>query len=100
MKFTTFWKLLPIAALLCPATLLPQMPPQPGKLAISSEPPGATVSIKGQVMTQHTNGTFLVSPGTYAIVVTSQDGKLKCTGSLTVASGQTASADCTAAGWR
>ena len=100
MKFTTSWKLLPIAALMCPAALLPQMPPQPGKLAISSEPPGATVSINGKVMSQHTNATFLVSPGTYAIVVTSQDGRLKCTGSLSVTSGQTASADCTMAGWR
>ena len=100
MKRTISTTLLSLAILLCPAALSTQMPPQPGKLVISSEPPGATVSIKGSVVAQHTNATFLVSPGTYPIVVTSQDGKFKCTGSLTVVSGQTASATCTAAGWR
>ena len=100
MKRVTSMTLLSVAVLLCPATLKPQMPPQPGKLVISSEPPGATVSINGTVMAQHTNATFLVSPGKYAVMVASQDGRLKCTGSLSVTSGQTASADCTAAGWR
>jgi hypothetical protein len=87
-------------AVLTLLAMAPQMPPQPGRLVISSEPAGATVTINGSVVAQHTNATFLVSPGTYAIVVSSQDGGMKCTGSLTVTAGQTASATCTAAGWR
>jgi hypothetical protein len=99
VKRMTSTTLLSLAIFLRPAALSPQMPPQPGKLAISSSPTGAAVSINGSVMQQQTNATFLVSPGTYAIVVNYQN-QFKCTGSLTVASGQTASATCTAAGWR
>ena len=93
-------KLLLVLVLLSPAALTPQMPPQPGRLAISSDPTGATVTINGQQMGQHTDATFVVSPGTYTVSV-SLEGKLSCSGiSLTVSAGQTAGGKCTASGWR
>jgi hypothetical protein len=100
VKSMTSKTLLCLAILLWPAALLPQMRPQPGKLVISSNPTGATISINGSVVSQHTNANFTVSPGNYAIVVTSPDGSFKCTGSRTVVSGQTVSVTCTAAGWQ
>jgi hypothetical protein len=100
MRYATSRTMLFVSILLCPAALSPQMPPQPGKLLISSEPAGATITINGNKVSQHTNATFLVSPGRYAIVVTSQDGRLKCSGALSVSAGQTAGATCTATGWK
>jgi hypothetical protein len=93
----------------------PQMPPPPARLVVTSEPAGATVTINGNKMSQNTNATFVVSPGAYAVAVSSADGKLACNQApasaapspnpkaariVTVASGDTAQLDCTAKGWK
>jgi hypothetical protein len=100
VKYMTLRTILFVSILLCPAALSPQMPPQPGKLVISSYPTDALIAINGKQVSQHTNATFLVSPGTYQIEVASTDGRIKCSGALTVAAGQTAGATCTATGWK
>jgi PEGA domain len=103
------------AALLASAFLFafsihPQTPPAPARLVISSEPTNAAVTINGNKMTQNTNATFLVSPGTYTIAVASADGKVACNQppnsgpkaarTVTVSSGDTAQLDCTPTGWK
>lgn len=88
---------------LLPAFLWAQMPPQPGKLIISSDPAGADVTINGSHMGQRTNATFVVSRGQYAIAVSSQETnpKLNCPAkTLTVYAGQTYTLQCTAQGWK
>jgi hypothetical protein len=86
--------------LLYPVALQPQMPPVPGKLLISSEPDGATITINGNKMSQLTNATFVVSPGDYTVAVSSPDRNLSCPGKVFhVASGGVVSHKCSAAGW-
>ena len=86
---------------LLPAAPRAQMPPQPGKLVISSEPSGAIVKINGHGMDQHTNAVFAVSAGEYRVAVSSADGALACPEiKISVASGQTAARLCTAKGWQ
>jgi len=79
------------------------MPPQPGKLVISSDPAGAVVTINGQQQSQHTNATFIVSPGTYPIRVQSSNPNFTCVkegeNSVHVSAGQTVFLTCTSAGW-
>jgi hypothetical protein len=90
-----------VLILLCPLELRTQMPPAPGKLIVSSEPPGAMVTINGNSMSQPTNATFLVSPGNYTVAVSSPDGKLRCPGTIfAVSAGGVVSHTCTAAGWK
>jgi hypothetical protein len=94
-------KVLGMAMLLLSPALWAQMPPQPGKLVISSEPSGAIVTINGQKMTQPTNATFVVSAGTYKVSVATADGVLVCSQvTLSVSGGQTALRHCTAKGWQ
>lgn len=102
MRYKTFRDgILLLSLLLCPLALRSQMPPQPGRLVITSEPPGATVTINGKQVSQHTNATFLVSPGSYTVSVASPDGRLSCPATtLSVSSGQTTTGDCSAAGWK
>ena len=86
--------------LLLPAALQPQMPPQSGRLVISSEPTGAVVTINGKQMGQHTNATFVVSSGNYRVSVASVDGSLHCAEIIiSVSGGQTVGRTCTAKGW-
>lgn len=54
--------------LLTPAMLL-QMPARPGKLVITSTPPGARIIINSQPRTEVTDVTLVVSPGLYKVVV-------------------------------
>jgi PEGA domain len=84
-----------------PATLLPQMPPQPGRLVISSDPAGAMVTINGRQMGQRTNATFVVSPGKYRVEVVGPGGNPTCRAiDLAVSAGQTVAKQCSAAGWK
>jgi PEGA domain len=93
-------RILSACILFLPAALHPQMPPQPGKLEILSDPPSATVTINGHRMAQLTNATFLVSPGVYSVSVASTDGKLRCASTpMSVNAGQTVVHKCTAQGW-
>ena len=92
--------LLAAALLLAPGAVRSQAPPV-GRLVISSDPPGAAVTINGSAMDQHTNATFTVSAGTYQVSVATADGSLRCPEkSIAVSAGQTIAYTCTSGGWR
>ncbi len=62
--------------LLLLATVLPaQSPKQPGKLAITSVPKGASIFVNGSKMGQPTDATFVVSPGNYRVSVIGRRGE-------------------------
>jgi len=87
---------------LFPGMLRAQMPNRPGRLTVESTPPGATVTIDGQVMQRVTPFTFVISPGEHRVTVQGKDeaGKeMSCTTSLNVESGSAKSLRCTAKGW-
>src|SRR5215813_10362810 len=97
MSLRTLWA----ATLLLAAGGVGSQVPPVGRLVISSDPPGATVTINGNPMDQHTNATFTVSAGTYTVSVASADGGLRCPEkSVPVSPGQTVSYTCSAGGWR
>jgi PEGA domain len=102
MNVATAWTPVLVAStMLLPTAPRAQMPPQPGKLVISSEPTGAVVTINGQKMSQPTNAVFAVSAGTYKVSVSSADGVLSCAElTLSVSGGQTAARQCTPKGWQ
>jgi hypothetical protein len=81
--------------LVFPALLHPQM--APGRLQVSSEPPGAIVTIDNRQMPRPTDATYVVFPGNHTVSVTGK--AIKCTASLTISSGVTKSVNCTARGW-
>ena len=86
--------------LLFPPASTPQMPPQPGKLVIRSEPAGATVTVNGKITNQPTNATFVVSPGTYTVSVAGETGKPNCPEiTVKVSSGQTVERVCSGTSW-
>lgn len=86
--------------LLFPLALLSQMPPQPAKLVIKSNPSGARITINGRSMTQRTDVTFLVSPGTYGVAASGDSGNPNCAErKVQVWSGQTATLTCDKAVW-
>lgn len=90
-----------VFALLCSAGLSLQMPPQPGRLVIRSEPSGAVIRIDAKEMPQRTDAVFVVSPGQYSVGVSSPDGRLNCgERSVTVSSGQTLTMVCKENSWR
>lgn len=98
---STGWRVLTAAIGLMPLGLWAQMPPQPGKLIILSEPSGAIVTINKNKMQQLTNATFVVSAGLYTVSVTSADKSFACPDTpINVAGGQTITRRCTAAGWQ
>jgi PEGA domain len=99
-RYKTSLKTVLVSILLCPASLRPQMLPV-GRLVISSEPPGATVTINGKPQRQPTNATFVVSSGDYKVSVAGPDGKTMCAvTTVTVSQGQTVTRNCTASGWK
>jgi PEGA domain len=99
VRYKTSSKVALVSVLLWPASLWSQMPSL-GRLVISSEPAGATVTINGKQQSQRTNATFVVSAGKYTISVASADGRLKCSDTVTVSVGQVVARNCTAAGWK
>jgi hypothetical protein len=99
----TNWRLMLLLAipLLLPVGLQPQMPPQPAKLSVYSEPAGAIVTINGQQMQQRTNATFVVSPGRYQVSVINSNPRLNCPSKpVELPPGQTLVITCTATGWK
>jgi PEGA domain len=85
--------------LLLAAALSAQSPKQPGKLAITSVPKGASILVNGSKMGQ-TDATFVVSSGNYRVSVTGGAGNLNCaTKSVTVSAGSTVDLNCSATGW-
>jgi PEGA domain len=86
--------------LLIAAALPAQSPKQPGKLAITSVPKGASIFVNGSKMSQPTDATFVVSPGNYRVSVTGGAGNLNCpTKPVTVSGGSQVDLHCSAAGW-
>ena len=87
-------------ALLFPALLSPQRPPAPGKLSVTSTPPGAAIVIDDQPMGRQTDFTFVVSPGTHSVSLKSPSLP-KCANPrrVSVRSGSTVSINCSAGGW-
>jgi hypothetical protein len=80
--------------------LSPQRPQLPGRLKITSTPPGAKITIDDQRLNQSTDFTFAVSPGDHSVAVISS-ALPKCAKPIkvTVTSGSVTSVNCTAAGW-
>lgn len=87
--------------LLCPPAMSPQMPPQPCKLVIKSEPTGARVTINGVIRDKPTDVTFIVSVGTYTVSVGVEGGKPYCAGTPIILKtpGQTAEWLCSGTAW-
>lgn len=86
--------------LLLAVSLPAQSPKQPGKLAISSVPKGASIFVNGSKMGQPTDATFVVSAGNYRVSVSGGTGNLNCpTKSVAVSAGEHVDLNCTAAGW-
>lgn len=89
-----------LSLMLASFVLRSQMPPQPARLVISSEPTGAIVTINGHQVDQRTAATFVVSPGKYAVSVAAPDGSVKCPEVVRkLAAGQTLILTCSAEGW-
>ena len=86
---------------LLPAPLSSQRPQPPGKLSVTSTPPGAQITIDKQPMSQLTDATFVVSPGGHDVVVKGKGDTLtKCANSsVQVESGRVTSIHCTSAGF-
>jgi len=85
---------------LFPWLLRPQA--APGRLQVTSEPPGATVTLDNKQMPRRTDSTFVVFPGNHMVAVTGKDKTgqtMRCTASLNISSGVTKSVHCTAKGW-
>ncbi|MGA8108455.1 MAG: PEGA domain-containing protein [Acidobacteriaceae bacterium] len=92
----------PLAAsvLLIPLFASPQMPPQPAKLIVDSDPPSAAITVNGRKISQRTNATLIVSPGTYTVTVGEKGSATWCAASTaTVVSGQTATWSCSGNKW-
>ena len=83
-----------------PALLSPQRPQLPGRLRITSTPPGAKITIDDQHMNQSIDFTFAVSPGDHYVAVISADLS-KCAKPIkaTVSSASVTPVNCTVAGW-
>lgn len=85
---------------LLPALLSSQRPQSPGRLRITSTPPGAKITIDDQQMNQSTDFTFAVSPGDHYVAVIGADlSKCKKPIKATVSSGSITSVNCTVTGW-
>jgi hypothetical protein len=84
-------------ALLFAGLLRSQTPQPPGRLSVTSDPPGATITIDDQQMNRQTPFTFAISPGQHSVSVRGKD--MYCAASLNVQSGAAKSVHCTARGW-
>jgi hypothetical protein len=86
-------------AMLCPP-VLPLQAPSLGRLVIASDPPNATITINDKVMSQPTDSTFVVGPGTYSVAVKGGPGNLSCAAkNIAISAGQSVKVTCTKAGW-
>ncbi len=61
-----------------PPVVSSQIAPPLGRLHITSVPPGANITINGNLRPELTNVTLVVSPGEYAVSVTGGPGNLNC----------------------
>lgn len=83
-----------------PAAACLQMPEQPGRLVVRSNPTGASVMIDHRLR-GHTDVTFVVAPGrTYTVSVSGQGGNPNCPDKqVSVSSGQTVNLYCSGQNW-
>jgi hypothetical protein len=87
-------------AFLSQPSMLLQAPSQPGRIAISSTPSGAYITIDGQRMNQLTDATFVASQGTHNVSVIGGPGNLNCSErKFQVSSGQVTKVYCSEKGW-
>jgi hypothetical protein len=93
-------EILSCCLLLFPAPVSSQRPQTPGKLFVTSTPPGATIAIDNQATGQSTDFTFVVSPGDHYVSLTSSSlPNCKNLKKAPVSSGHITRVNCTAAGW-
>ena len=86
--------------LLFPVFLPSQRPPAPGKLSVTSTPPGAKITIDNQSMGKETDFTFVISPGDHYVSVRSANlPKCATPTKVSVPSGSIMSIDCSVTGW-
>jgi hypothetical protein len=86
--------------LLFPGFLSSQRPAAPGKLSVTSTPPGAKITIDKQPMGKETDFTFVVSPGDHYVSVRIPSMP-KCANptKVSVSSGSAISINCSVTGW-
>jgi PEGA domain len=86
--------------LLFPGFLSSQRPAAPGKLSVTSTPPGAKITIDKQPMGKETDFSFVVSPGDH-YVSARIPSMPKCANPTKVAvpSGSAVSVNCSVTGW-
>jgi hypothetical protein len=86
--------------LLFPGFLSSQRPPAPGKLLVTSTPPGAKIMIDKHSMGKQTDFTFVVSPGDHYVSVTTPSMP-KCANptKVSISSGSAISINCSVTGW-
>jgi hypothetical protein len=86
--------------LLFPGSLSSQRPAAPGKLSVTSTPPGGKITIDKQPMGKDTDFTFVVSPGDHYVSVRNPSMP-KCANpaKVSVISGSTISINCSVTGW-
>ena len=92
-----------LCVLLFSALSSPQRPDLPGKISVSSTPPGAAIRIDNQRMRQSTGSkdvVFTVSPGEHSVALIHPDLP-KCAKPIksNVNPGSVTHVSCTAAGW-
>jgi hypothetical protein len=85
-------RILFLFSLLSPSVISSQMPPSLGKLHITSNPPGAHITINNVPRSEVTNVTLVVSPGVYTVSITGNH--LSCSQQCKVSSGQTFEVSC------
>ncbi len=80
--------------LLVPAALSSQTPQRPGVLALTSTPPGASITINGTLTKARTNTRLVVAPGAYTVLIAGGSANLHCEKQVQVAIGQTVPVTC------
>jgi hypothetical protein len=88
------------STLLLAAAAWSQMPSQPGKLEIKSQPTGAQVVIGGKLIRQVTDATLIISPGSYSVAVGRAGGSPYCAATaVTIRSNETKVLVCNGTTW-
>jgi hypothetical protein len=88
------------STLLAAAAAWSQMPSQPGKLEVKSQPTGARVEIDGTVIPQTTDATLVILPGNYTVSVGASGSAPHCPSTaVTIRSNETKVLVCKGTAW-